>query len=192
VVEDGDTTPITITWEKAIGATHYVWMLDLQSGNLQTPLLTLPSNNAGQNNDLTLTSGAISNALAGLGVSLGDSISLKWSVKAYQAEHDSLMASLPFNIKLIRFKALSNVEALRLQNNIKIYPNPVVDFLNVTNTTGKNLNFQVTDLKGQILGKGIVSEMAKIDLNHLSSGLYILRVQTGDENSLSYLFVKSN
>jgi hypothetical protein len=99
---------------------------------------------------------------------------------------------LPFNIKLIRFKALSNVETLSLENNIKIYPNPVIDFLNVTNTTGKNLNFQVTDLKGQILGEGKISEMAKIDLNHLSSGLYILRVQTGDQNSLSYLFVKSN
>ena len=99
---------------------------------------------------------------------------------------------MPFNIKLVRFKALSNVETLTLGNNIKIYPNPVTDFMNVTNTTGKNLDFQVTDLKGQILCKGKVAELAKIDLNHLSSGLYILRVQTGDQNSLSYLFVKSN
>lgn len=192
VVEDGDTTPITITWEKAIGATHYVWMLDLLSGNFQKPLLSLASNNAGQNNELTLTSGGISSALAGLGVALGDSVSLKWTVQAYQDEHDSLVASLPFNIKLVRFKALSNVETLTLGNNIKIYPNPVTDFMTVTNNTGKNLDFQVTDLKGQILGEGKVSEMAKIDLNHLSSGLYILRVQTGDQNSLSYLFVKSN
>jgi hypothetical protein len=131
--------------------------------------------------------------LAGLGVILGDSISLKWTVKAYQEGHDSLTASLPFNIKFVRLiKTPTSVEALGLENNIKIYPNPVIDFINLTNTTGKNLDIQVIDLKGQILYEGNVSEMAKIDLNHLTSGLYILRVQTVNQDPLRYLFIKSN
>ena len=192
VVKDADATPITITWGKSTGATRYVWILDLQSGNFKTPLLTLQSNNNGKNNDLTLTSGAISSALAGFGVLSGDSISLKWTVKAYQEGHDSLTALLPFNIKFVRFKSLSNVEALILGNNIKIYPNPVIDFINLTNTTGKNLDVQVIDTRGQILYEGNVSEMARIDLNHLASGLYIFRVQTGNQDSLRYLFIKSN
>ena len=191
VVKDADQTPITITWEKSTGATRYVWVLDLPSGNFKTPLLTLQSNNNGKNNDLTLTSGAISSALAGLGVTLGDSVSLKWAVKAYQEKHDSLIAVLPFNIKFVRFKALTNVETLSLAKNIKIYPNPVVDFMNLTNTTGKDLDFQITDLKGQLLFEGKVSEMAKIDVSHLSSGLYIVNVRN-EQDSLRYLFVKSN
>jgi 2',3'-cyclic-nucleotide 2'-phosphodiesterase (5'-nucleotidase family) len=192
-VKDADPTPVTITWEKSTGATRYVWILDLQSGNFKTPLLTLQSNNNGKNNDLTLTSGGISSALAGLGVVLGDSINLKWTVKAYQEGHDSLTASLPFNIKFVRLiKTPTNVDALGLENNINIYPNPVIDFMNLTNTTGKNLDIQVIDLKGQILYEGNVSEMAKIDLNHLAAGLYILRVQTVNQDPLRYLFIKSN
>ena len=191
VVKDADPTPITIIWEKSTGATRYVWVLDLPSGNFNTPLLTLQSNNNGKNNDLTLTSGAISSALAGLGVTSGDSVSLKWAVKAYQEGHDSLIAVMPFNIKFVRFKATTNVETLNLAKNIKIYPNPVVDFMNLTNTTGKDLDFQITDLKGQLLFEGKVSEMAKIDLSHLSSGLYIVNVRN-EQDSLRYLFVKSN
>ena len=191
VVKDADPTPITINWEKSTGATRYVWVLDLPSGNFNTPLLTLQSNNNGKNNDLTLTSGAISSALAGLGVTSGDSVSLKWAVKAYQEGHDSLIAVMPFNIKFVRFKVTTNVETLNLAKNIKIYPNPVVDFMNLTNTTGKDLDFQITDLKGQLLFEGKVSEMAKIDLSHLSSGLYIVNVRN-EQDSLRYLFVKSN
>jgi 2',3'-cyclic-nucleotide 2'-phosphodiesterase (5'-nucleotidase family) len=192
-VKDADPTPVTITWEKSTGATRYLWILDLQSGNFKTPLLTLQSNNSGKNNDLTLTSGGISSALAGLGVILGDSINLKWTVKAYQEGHDSLTASLPFNIKFVRLiKTPTSVDDLSLENNIKIYPNPVIDFMNLTNTTGKNLDIQVIDLKGQILYEGNVSEMAKIDLNHLAAGLYILRVQTANQDPLRYLFIKSN
>jgi 2',3'-cyclic-nucleotide 2'-phosphodiesterase (5'-nucleotidase family) len=191
VVKDADPTPITINWEKSTGATRYVWVLDLPSGNFNTPLLTLQSNNNGKNNDLTLTSGAISSALAGLGVTSGDSVSLKWAVKAYQEGHDSLIAVMPFNIKFVRFKATTNVETLNLAKTIKIYPNPVVDFMNLTNTTGKDLDFQITDLKGQIVFEGKVSEMAKIDLNHLTSGLYIFNIRN-EQDSLRYLFVKSN
>ncbi len=191
VVKDADPTPITITWEKSTGATRYVWILDLQSGNFTTPLLTLQSNNNGKNNDLTLTSGAISSALAGLGVTSGDSVSLKWAVKAYQEKHDSLIAVLPFNIKFVRFKPTTNVETLTLAKTIKFYPNPVVDFMNLTNTTGKDLDFQITDLKGQLLFEGKVSEMAKIDMSHLASGLYMFNVRN-EHDSLRYLFVKSN
>ena len=189
VVKDADATPITITWEKSIGATRYVWVLDLPSGNFNKPLLTLQSNSNGKNNDLTLTSGAISSALAGLGVTSGDSVSLKWAVKAYQEGHDSLIAVMPFNIKFVRFKATTNVETLT--KSIKIYPNPVVDFMNLTNTTGKDLDFQITDLKGQLLFEGKLSEMAKIDLNHLASGLYMFNIRN-EQDSLRYLFVKSN
>ncbi len=191
VVKDADATPITITWEKSTGATRYVWVLDLPSGNFNTPLLTLQSNNNGKNNDLTLTSGAISSALAGLGVTSGDSVSLKWAVKAYQEGHDSLIAVMPFNIKFVRFKATTNVETLTLAKAIKIYPNPVVDFMNLTNTTGKDLDFQITDLKGQLLFEGKLSEMAKIDLNYLASGLYMFNIRN-EQDSLRYLFVKSN
>lgn len=191
VVKDADATPITITWEKSTGATRYVWVLDLPSGNFNTPLLTLQSNNNGNNNDLTLTSGAISSALAGLGVTSGDSVSLKWAVKAYQEGHDSLIAVMPFNIKFVRFKATTNVETLTLAKTIKIYPNPVVDFMNLTNSTGKDLDFQITDLKGQLLFEGKLSEMAKIDLNHLASGLYMFNIRN-EQDSLRYLFVKSN
>jgi hypothetical protein len=191
VVKDADPTPITITWEKSTGATRYVWLLDLPSGDFKKPLLAIPSNNSGKNNDLTLTSGAISSALAGFGVALGDSINLKWVVKAYRESHDSLIAMMPFNIKFIRFKEITNVETLNLANNIKFYPNPVIDYLNLTNTTGKNLYFQIIDLKGQKLFEGKVSENAKIDLNRLTTGVYIFNIYN-ETASLRYPFLKSN
>jgi hypothetical protein len=191
VVKDADPTPITITWEKATGATRYVWLLDLPSGDFKKPLLTILSNNNGKNNDLTLTSGAVSNALAGFGVALGDSVNLKWIVKAYRESHDSISAVSSFNIKFVRFKEATNVGSLSLENNVKIYPNPVIDFLNLTNTTGKNLDFQIIDLKGQILLDGKVSENAKIDVNRLTSGVYIFNLYS-DKDAIRHLFLKSN
>ncbi len=190
VVKDADPNPITITWEKATGATRYVWLLDLPSGDFKKPLLTLLSNNNGKNNNLTLTSGAISNALAGFGVALGDSVNLKWVVRAYQESHDSFTAVTSFNVKFVRFKALSSIESLNFANNIKIYPNPVIDYLNLTNTTGKYLDFEIIDLKGQKLLEGKVSENTKIDLNILNSGVYIFNVYN-EKESLRYPFLKS-
>lgn len=191
VVKDADPTSITITWAKSTDATRYVWLLDLPSGNFTKPLLTIPSNNNGKNNDLTLTSGNISSALAGFGVALGDSINLKWTVKAYRESHDSLEATAPFNIKFVRFKALSSVESLNLNNKVKMYPNPVTDYLTVSNATGKILDFQILDLKGQILRVGKVSADNKIDLRELTSGLYIFNVYNENE-SIHNLLLKSN
>jgi hypothetical protein len=191
VVKDADPTPITITWEKATGATRYVWLLDFPSGDFKKPLLTILSNNNGKNNDLTLTSSAVSSTLAGFGVALGDSINLKWIVKAYQESHDSISAVSSFNIKFVRFKEATNVGSLSLENNVKIYPNPVIDYLNLTNSTGKNLDFQIIDLKGQKLLEGKVSENAKIDVNRLKSGVYIFNLYS-DKDAIRHLFLKSN
>jgi len=191
VVKDADPTPITITWDRATGATRYVWLLDLPSGDFKKPLLTLQSNNSGKNNDLTLTSGAVSSALAGFGVELGDSINLKWIVKAYQENHDSISAVSSFNIKFVRFKEISNVESLNFANNIKIYPNPVTDYLYLKNTTGKNLDFQIIDLKGQKLLEGKVAENTKIDVNKLKSGVHIINLYN-EKESIHQLFLKSN
>jgi len=116
---------------------------------------------------------------------------LKWIVKAYQENHDSISAVASFNIKFVRFKEISNVESLNFANNIKIYPNPVTDYLYLKNTTGKNLDFQIIDLKGQKLLEGKVAENTKIDVNKLKSGVHIINLYN-EKESIHQLFLKSN
>ena len=60
----------------------------------------------------------------------------------------------------------------------KLYPNPAKDFLNLQMTQDGYM--QITDMMGrQVMGKVIHKGEQKIDLSHLSDGLYYLQFENG-------------
>lgn len=86
----------------------------------------------------------------------------------------------------IKWEAPLNVQTLD-KNVVKLYPNPVSDFLNIeTEEILKNVSvFDNT-------GKQIISTKEKtIDVQSLSSGLYILQVETTTGAMGSYKFIKN-
>ncbi|MFA9213613.1 MAG: SusE domain-containing protein, partial [Candidatus Methylacidiphilales bacterium] len=122
VVQNSAAT-VTISWSGANAANKYVWKATTLNGNFTNPLLNLNSDNSGTNNNLTLTSGAIDGILATNGVKRGDSITLQWTVFAFETT-DSLKATETFNITLIRKRILGSFNLSNPINNARLVVTP--------------------------------------------------------------------
>jgi len=83
------------------------------------------------------------------------------------------------------------VEEIALENQLNIYPNPVTDVLNVQwNNTTETATLSIHDLSGRlVLSERVANGNAVLDLSNLSSGNYILELQT-EEGSLRKQVVK--
>ena len=94
-------TTVQAIWEPAGPGAVYTWMLDAPTGNFTNPLAALPSNNGGSDTVITLTYTDIDLLLASLSVNVGDTVHLKWTVRATTAS-DTLFADQEFNISIVR------------------------------------------------------------------------------------------
>jgi hypothetical protein len=83
------------------------------------------------------------------------------------------------------------VEEMALEDQLNIYPNPVTDVLNVQwKNTNESANLSIRDLSGRlVLSERVANGNAVLDLSNLSSGNYILELQT-EESSLRKQVVK--
>lgn len=62
---------------------------------------------------------------------------------------------------------------------VKVYPNPFTDYLRIEGSLPIQL-IEIVDLQGRIVYSELYSQ-GQIDLHHLSSGFYILKVQSGKQ-----------
>ena len=74
---------------------------------------------------------------------------------------------------------LSTTESENSQS-VKIYPNPVQDYLNISGLTNSQ-NYSIINAAGQKVMNGTVSKDEKIDAQKLSSGLYFLLLESGNK-----------
>ena len=66
-------------------------------------------------------------------------------------------------------------------NVIKLYPNPVVDFVTISSTEMMT-NLEVVNILGQIVfSKSVNENETTIDMSRYSSGSYIVRVLVDDK-----------
>jgi len=78
-----------------------------------------------------------------------------------------------------------------LAENIKCYPNPTKDMVTVELNEMKELSYSIYNLNGQIIKQNHVgfSNKMKIDLDHLTSGIYLISLSDG-KNRASIRVVK--
>lgn len=82
--------------------------------------------------------------------------------------------------------------------NIKIYPNPAIDILNVAMISDfeKELHVQIIDINGRQIGEGMIigrdtsDDYEVIDVANLVSGYYFLRIRADDATGVYPFFVK--
>jgi hypothetical protein len=71
------------------------------------------------------------------------------------------------------------------------YPNPINDFLNLYLENNSESNIKITDLHGRtLLSKMIIGKSTIIDIKGIPSGVYFLRLQQGNNVSVSK-FIKN-
>jgi hypothetical protein len=73
------------------------------------------------------------------------------------------------------------VESLGMDNiqieNISIYPNPIINMLNVNIGANSDLNYSIFNITGQIIFKGkFISSNNRVNFSELSKGIYFLQV----------------
>ncbi|MBK7884759.1 MAG: SusE domain-containing protein [Chitinophagaceae bacterium] len=97
---------INITWTAATPGVNtapaYTWVAALKTGNIDNPLINIPSNNAGKDTKLTLTHAQIDEALAAKGIAEGAVADLVWSVVADNGSI-KVRSTDVFSIKITRF-----------------------------------------------------------------------------------------
>ncbi len=90
---------ININWIKSGTGATYKWKFGAPS--ISSVILSLPSNNSGNDTLLTVTPAAVDGILAGLGLNPGDSVSGQWAVWSYNGT-DSLKSAETFQITFRR------------------------------------------------------------------------------------------
>ena len=82
---------------------------------------------------------------------------------------------------------ISEATVAEINSSIKIYPNPVTDVLHLDLADNKNVDvLSVIDITGRIIKEIITVPGQKnisINTGNLSSGIYLLKVQSGKENT---------
>ena len=80
---------------------------------------------------------------------------------------------------------------------LNLYPNPVVDIMNVKLTTTEfgNYNFNIYNITGQLISTTQINisssnNVIRINTNELPQGTYFLRIENSNSNSIQKLFVK--
>lgn len=188
VTKANSTVPVVISWNASTGATKYNWILDDIAGNFSSPWATIASDNGGLATTLTLTLGNLDDVATALGVTEGDSILLKWTVRAF-ATGDSLLATQPFQINIVREKSVG-LSKVSLNKSLKVYPNPAQNEVFISATI--NLQGAVITLT-DMLGKEVLNTIydgRAIETSELKPGVYQLLVQTTEGNAVARLVIE--
>lgn len=100
----------------------------------------------------------------------------------------NLMKSFPETIVLTDQASVpSALKTIPVTSDIKLYPNPVDEYLTIN--IFEEINYEITDLKGQMMMKGITNSNAIINTSELKSGVYFLK--TGNSEKVKILkFIK--
>lgn len=194
-VDENETTPLVINWSASATGATYKWFLDQTSGTFATPWVTVASDNGGADTKLTLTAGAVDSILAAKSVVDGDSVELKWTVRAYEP-NDSLQSTQTFNLVVVRKKAVGLFEQ-ELNAFINLYPNPTNgnSTLAFTLQTNEHLTVSITDLQGkevlntiEVDGQAGVNKM-ELPTNGIKDGIYFVNIRSNGKSAKTKLVV---
>jgi hypothetical protein len=86
---------------------------------------------------------------------------------------------------------ITGIKTNALNNNIKLYPNPTSDYINVNIANNNQLvNYTITSIEGRTIATGATTNNTfKINLSEESKGLYFLRINQENRN-VTYKIIK--
>lgn len=128
---------ITISWSAAkpgVGAAlKYTWIAAAKGGNLDNPLVSVVSDNAGAATQLTLTQKQLDDALKAAGIANGAKADLIWSVVAENAQQGKIRSTGTYSISITRFgdgvTPFAIYGPLSSSTNLEINPGSTTDFI---------------------------------------------------------------
>jgi len=83
-----------------------------------------------------------------------------------------------------------NVDNSAIINQIKISPNPVKDFINITGVIGEKYQIKIYDISAKLILTKEFTTDASIDTSNLSNGIYMFSIQNNDKIISNGKFIK--
>lgn len=99
--------------------------------------------------------------------------SYTWYVKAY----DVAGGFTNSNTQTFTINAISGIEDTKMNNSIKVYPNPVENEL-IIESDGST-SFEILNLMGQVIYNGNLIKRIIVQTSNLSTGVYLIKFKTG-------------
>ncbi|WP_235292664.1 T9SS type A sorting domain-containing protein [Portibacter lacus] len=99
----------------------------------------------------------------------------------YSSQHLDTMSFEQFLDWYPNCSAIINTNDIEEFSEIKIFPNPVVDILNVKNNSDKQITYSLFNLNGILVGNGTTSARSQTEIVNIAlpSGVYYLRLEDG-------------
>ena len=89
----------------------------------------------------------------------------------------------------------SSVADSKSPKSVQIYPNPASHLLNITVDDWKESDscvYLILDMNGSLVAKGaVVKKQTKVNVKSLPSGLYVVRILSGNQEIGSHKFIKN-
>ncbi|XZF16186.1 ELWxxDGT repeat protein [Chitinophagaceae bacterium MMS25-I14] len=175
VTVPGNTTPVTFKWQHANNAVSYRFILDTLSGSFSPALLSINTADTFTH----LTPGQLDTLISGM-VSVGDSIDMKWTVKAF-SNVDSTIADTSFTLRLVRGSATGITATV--QDIADIYPNPAGKTIYINLQSTADATIIITSIDGvALLQKSVNDKHCSLDVSALPPGHYLVQVKTACGN----------
>lgn len=98
---------------------------------------------------------------------------------------------IPYNLTTSTEPCVRTLSTNNLtKSDVKIYPNPVVDILNIESDVNKN-SIKLFDITGKILESHTINDKKlSIIVNHLSKGIYIIEIENEKGKTISKFIKK--
>ena len=94
---------------------------------------------------------------------------------------------------VIYFQSATGIEEASASNNVEFFPNPADESVRInvsTENTGAQLNVEIFDLRGQRISESYVNNGQSIDIQDLKAGMYLVRINTGEQVMTKRLIVE--
>ncbi len=193
-IQGAATQTINMSWEPSQQAQglippSYEVLVDLPTGNFTSPLTTLTSNLGGTASAYTWPYFQVINLMNTQGITVGQSLSLIWTVRATTTNNSSRLANSQFNITLLR----DAMNSVRVVDNatLNVYPNPTTgNVFVVANETINTITITSLDGKVQSIQNAVGENQAQIATSNLQNGLYLINVETANGNYTQRLVIQ--
>lgn len=101
-------------------------------------------------------------------------------IMIWETGQDCYDGSISLQDSMYAFIKANKVSVNDIENiELKVFPNPVSDFVNIQTPTPFNGNYTLFDKAGRIVLEGTLKEILKIDLSSVSAGVYSLELNDG-------------
>ncbi|CAM1368060.1 conserved exported protein of unknown function [Tenacibaculum soleae] len=114
----------------------------------------------------------------------GSKVDYTFRVRAKNATENSAWSN-PLNVSLpLAGPSPSTPSQLKLS----VYPNPATDYINISGANNEDISTQLFDLQGKKVGE--FTNRNRFSVQHLTKGVYILKMKTSKESTFKKVLIK--